>query len=604
MEGSLVDFARFERLARLVSDLSVSRRAALAQLGGAGIAALGFATRTGEVSAEDATPQANSDTQALLDALDPDTRDSLARALWGHELRAEDLSPETLATILDVRNSNQAFGQRMGVRILELMAAPVSFLPGDEERFAVLLPYCASLSPHQAYVMSNLLGPEASQGYTPIPAQAHLQFPRTNAMQLDSQTGWYFFVGSCTAGDGSEYGVELMFFRYALLPPALADQFGLSDVQNQVVEMHFAVSKAGERHYQAKPILVAGTSGLLTFSPDGLGASVGRNSIRSLQSDRVFPLQIQAWGQDDGADEPVELAIDLTVASGRDYLLQGIDGCTPCCDGVGTLYYSIPNLQLDPAASTITLRGEQVALTSGTFWFDHQWGMLSAVPHSAVIRAANNLQPPSPGGWDWFEAQFVGDRQITCYSGHSDALRLYYFQTGPQPPGVMDVPVSGKYMDAAGTTHSITGTLKVTAWIKSEKSPAPADYPPTLTWYPNRWEFQFGPEVPEDIRSFIMEPIVSGGQSGFFADGEQYSEGAVYLRDAAGNDIGRGFAESVSYADTLSNQLKLAGLPVSEEMTALFRDHGPTEALKVASQAYLALHAQELQEIAGTCLGV
>jgi len=60
----------------------------------------------------------------------------------------------------------------------------------------------------------------------------------------------------------------------------------------------------------------------------------------------------------------------------------------------------------------------------------------------------------------------------------------------------------------------------------------------------------------------------------------------------------------VSYADTLPNQLKLAGLPVSDEMVALFRDHGPSEALKVASQTYLALHAQELQEIAGTCLGV
>jgi hypothetical protein len=230
--------------------------------------------------------------------------------------------------------------------------------------------------------------------------------------------------------------------------------------------------------------------------------------------------------------------------------------------------------------------------------------MLSAVPRSAVIRAANNLQPPSPGGWDWFEAQFSGDRQITCYSGHSDALREYYFQTGPHPPGTMQVQVSGKYMDAAGATHSVTGTLDVTAWIRSETSPAPADYPPTLTWYPNRWEFQFGAEVPADIRDFIMEPIVSGGQSGFFANGEQYSEGAVYLRDAAGNDIGRGFAESVSYADTLSNQLKLAGLPVSDEMAALFGAQAPSEALKAASQAYVTLHAQELQEIAGTCLGM
>lgn len=60
--------------------------------------------------------------------------------------------------------------------------------------------------------------------------------------------------------------------------------------------------------------------------------------IRSLDAEKIFPLQIQAWGQDDGEAEPVQLAIDLTFASGKDYLLQGDEGCTPCCDGPGTLY--------------------------------------------------------------------------------------------------------------------------------------------------------------------------------------------------------------------------------------------------------------------------
>ena len=584
--------------------LPLSRRAALARLGAASIAALGFASRARRAGAQDATPGAMAEDQARLDALDADTRDSLARALWSTELRAEELTPELLSSVLDPKNSNDAFGLRMGVRLLDLMASPVSFLPGDEERYATLIPYCDSLSPHQAYVMSNLLGPAGTQGYTPIPNQANFQFPQTNPMQLGSQVGWYFFVGSCTGEDGAEYGVELMFFRGALLPPALATEFGLSETENQTMEMHLAVSKAGERHYQAKPILVAGTSGLLAFSPDALGASLGKNTIRSLHADSLFPLRLQAWGQDDGEAEPVELAIDLTFVSGKDYLLQGVDGCSPCCDGVGTLYYSVPNLQLDPAVSTLTLHGNEIALTSGVFWFDHQWGMLSASPHCAVLRAANNLQPPPPGGWDWFEAQFEGDRQITCASIHTDALDAFYFQTGPTPPGVMQVPVRGKYMDPAGTTHSITGTLDVTDWIKSEDSPAPSEYPATHTWYPNCWEFQFGSDVPEDIRVFTMRPLVATGQSGFFANGEQYSEGAVYLLDTAGNEIGRGFAESVYYADTLSNQLRLAGLPTSDDMIALFRPELPSKGLKLASEAYVALHADELQETLGTCLGL
>ena len=101
-----------------------------------------------------------------------------------------------------------------------------------------------------------------------------------------------------------------------------------------------------------------------------------------------------------------------------------------------------------------------------------------------------------------------------------------------------------------------------------------------------------------------MTPIVSGGQSGYFAAGAQYAEGLVYLTDPAGSDIGRGFAESVSYADTLANQVRLAGLPVTVEMLALLGPQEPSELLKLASEAYVALHADELQKIAGTCIGL
>jgi hypothetical protein len=60
----------------------------------------------------------------------------------------------------------------------------------------------------------------------------------------------------------------------------------------------------------------------------------------------------------------------------------------------------------------------------------------------------------------------------------------------------------------------------------------------------------------------------------------------------------------VSYADTLENELRLAGLPVTDEMIALFGEVAPSAALKLASEAFVALHADELQQIAGTCLGL
>jgi predicted secreted hydrolase len=595
-----------DELARIVATSS-TRRTALRRAGGLGVAAAGLAGGERMARAQEASPVAGDalvQAQEALDALDPETRESIARALWQTELKAADLDPEVLAKILDPKNSNQAFGYRLGAHLLSLIAEPSSFVQSYADRYETLLTYCSSLSPHQAYIAANLVGIESSKGYEYITAPANLQFPQANAIRLKSLLGWYFFVGTATGADGNDYGIELMFFRYSLLPPDLAAALGLTDVENQIVELHFAVARAGERHYQAKPIVVAGTTGLLTFNPDGLGASMGKNVIRSASNDDPFPLQLKARGTDDGEQRPVTFEIDITFASGNDYLLQGADGCMPCCDGIGTHYYSIPGLKVDPAASTLVLDGETITLTGGTFWFDHQWGMLNALPNTEVVRATNNLSPASPGGWDWFQAQFFDGQVITASALHTNDNLSFFRQQGVTPPGAMTVPVNAKYVNAGFDAFDVQGALSVTDWVLSVDSTAPVVYPPTHVWYPNRWEFTFGRDVPEAVRSFVMTPIVEGGQSGFFANGAQYSEGAVHVSDAGGTQIGVGFAESTAYADTLANQLRLVGIPVNEELLALFRSNPPEPGMVLASQAFVALHQAELEEIGGTCLGL
>ncbi len=201
-------------------------------------------------------------------------------------------------------------------------------------------------------------------------------------------------------------------------------------------------------------------------------------------------------------------------------------------------------------------------------------------------------------------AQFDGNRQITANSIHTIDNLGFYRQMGTTPPGTMSVPLSAKFMDPDAVTHDVAGTLSVAVWILSVDTPDPVTYPPTYTWYPNRWEFEFGDDVPEDIRSFVMVPIVQTGQSGFFANGAQYSEGAVYLLDPSGAEIGRGFAESVGYADTLTNQLRLVGIPATDDMMTLFGGNLPDDGMVLASQAYTYLNAAELQETIGTCVGI
>lgn len=543
----------------------------------------------------------------LPDGLDAETRDNIAGALWMPELQPDQITPDVLAKMTSQKNSNRAFGERFQYRLRYMLDNPDSFTPSFKRRYELLLQYSDSLSPHQAYAMSVLLGSDSSKGYKQLPDVTPPGFPTTNAEDLEMQVGWYFFVGSCTGANGKEYGVELMIWRYALLPLPVARHFGLSNIENQIVELQFAISEAGGRHYQAVPIVIAGTTGLLEYGADSIYARMGKNVIKPLVEGSLFPICVQAQGTYKGSDGPVEIAIDLTLTSGKGYLLQGKDGCSPCCGGVGTLYYSMPNLVMDGSKSSLRFNGEEVTLREGRFWFDHQWatGMIpGGSPRSHVLRAAATMQKPGPGGWDWFMAQFDGDRQLTVSSLHANEFREFYFQTGPTPPGTMTVPITGKYMDEHAQQHDVSGTLAITEWLKSEDTPDPAQYPPTDTWYPNRWEFSFDTGLPEEIRRFTMTPIVAGGQSGYFAFGGHYSEGAVYLRDPQGRDIGRGFAESVLYADVKKMLVALAGLPDSEEVHAALEHETPTLLEKAQSIAYIIWppNKKELGRLMASCL--
>ena len=49
------------------------------------------------------------------------------------------------------------------------------------------------------------------------------QLPR----DAQAQVGWYYFAGHCQGSDGKKYGVLFMLYRNALMPPVMAEHFGL-----------------------------------------------------------------------------------------------------------------------------------------------------------------------------------------------------------------------------------------------------------------------------------------------------------------------------------------------------------------------------------------
>jgi hypothetical protein len=189
------------------------------------------------------------------------------------------------------------------------------------------------------------------------------------------------------------------------------------------------------------------------------------------------------------------------------------------------------------------------------------------------------------------------------FAAHSAAYQQYYFQTGPTPPAKMVIDVAGKYMDEKGELHNTHGTLTIDEWVKSEISANPNLYPITHTWHPNHWSFSFDETMPEDIRNFQMKQIVKAGQTNFFANGSQYGEGAVYITDNRGKNIGRGFAEAVQYADTFENTLRLSGIPINTE-TKLLDDWNPSLARRVSNLLYVFTHQKQLKQVLDGAAGL
>ena len=293
---------------------------------------------------------------------DSETKENIARALWMHEYTPEAMPPDILKWIEGQKNLRSAFGERMRVRLADLRAAPESFNPDYTKRYAALSEYAGDLTPHQAYAMTNLFGVDSARGYQELPIDKKFTFPTDDRPQFEYQVGWHFFVGNVFDTKGREYGVQLMFWRYSLLPPEMAKQAGLSDLENQIVEVHLAVGFAGGRHYRMRPVIIAGTTWLINFSTNPYTYSVGKQTLASQSKDSLFPLRLQAWGIDNHKEVPAEISIDITIDQTKGYVLNGDEGMLPSCGGVGTLYYSVPNLRVDPETSRISIEGEELRL--------------------------------------------------------------------------------------------------------------------------------------------------------------------------------------------------------------------------------------------------
>ena len=541
-----------------------------------------------------------------LSSENPETLENIARVLWMRDVDPGAFPAEVVEKLDSYKNSEKAFGERMLYLLEDMKANPDSFTPSYTDLYDTFAQYADELTPHQNYAMASNLGMEASRGHAELPSDITFTFPKDDRPWFEYQAGWHFFVGSVFDETGQEYGVEFMFWQTALLPQMIAQTLGLTKVENQVVELHLAITPAGDRHYRAKPYVVAGTTGLIGFTSAPFNYYQGKNSMRSIQADSLFPIQLRAWGIDNTQGTQVEMEIDITLNQAKPYMLNGDHGLDPSCGGVGTLYYSVTNLPVDPENSRLMLNGKEVKLTGGKLWYDHQWGSNPSAtnPRVEVLRAAQNLEPRAPDGWEWIAIMFDDDTEISLSVPKTNANHEFYMQTGPQPPGEMTEAANGLYMDQDGNYGPVTGSIRVTEWTRSTGSHD--QYMATNTWYPNRVEVTLDTGlVPEGKSRFTLIPIVEGGQEGWFAPGWQYSEGAVHVKAPDGTLLGRGFLELTGWADFRKQLLHIAGMPETEEMMKLIDIRLPSNELIQESMAFLSIpeNVEKLNRVLSQCRG-
>lgn len=346
----------------------------------------------------------------------------------------------------------------------------------------------------------------------PTPAEFEVASPiRPVALPCDAaahdkvRTEWWYYTGFVEAGDGQEYGFELVFFK-AFLPPQMQLPGGvpLNFISNPLYFAHFAVSDQA-----AKQHVFYSRSSFPRFWEAGA------------REDRfeVWNGSWRAWSDMQGAEDGLTCsggekhylraaagpyALRLDLAASRPAVLHGLDstGVLAMGQSGASSYYSFTDLE---GLGTLTVDGKR-EIVRARAWMDHQWG--SWAMHGGLA------------GWDWFGLRL------------DDGTRLMLFGFRDEQGGVQ-VESSGTWIAADGAlTHLDAADFEVQAldyWTSTA----------TGARYPVRWQVAVpGKSLDVTVTATFPEQEVATGL------GPDYWEGTVAV---AGTASGEGFVELTGY---------------------------------------------------------
>jgi predicted secreted hydrolase len=225
-------------------------------------------------------------------------------------------------------------------------------------------------------LLSPFFAMQAACAEEPLPKHAapgyRFSFPGDHGSHPDYETEWWYVTGQLVSGshelfeDTADYGVQLTFFRRRLADGEWGQAYlahgALTDVRNN-------------RFYHAT-----------RYARSGLGvagSTIGRLFVwnHSWSLDSFGAEWVLQWDLPEGR----EIRLIADGASLRSIWLQGQEGFSrkASCEGCGSLYYSIPQIQ----AHGELRQGNVVVPVRGMLWMDHE--------------VMTNALQPDQVGWDW-----------------------------------------------------------------------------------------------------------------------------------------------------------------------------------------------------------
>lgn len=340
----------------------------------------------------------------------------------------------------------------------------------------------------------------ALPGYT-------FSFPKDHGAHPDYQTEWWYYTGHLQADDGSKFGYELTFFRYALTDkiPTGRSKWAVRDVDFA----HFAITDQTHQKYffcdrmeRANMDLAGAQTGKVLLLPriwidDWQLQFQGKNGNAQ---------HIQSSGIAQNDANQTRMKINLSQHALTPPIINGINGVSQKGPEAGQAshYYSMPRLT---TSGTLQLGNRQYKVT-GESWLDREF--------SSKGLAKNQT------GWDWFAIQLDDGRNLMLYQ-----IRQKNNSIDPHSAGSI----------SKGNTESIPLTqqdfrIKVLDWWTS---------PHTKARYPAKWKI----EIPNYHLSLEITPTVADQEMRPRHESAIYWEGSC---NVTGTAAGKAYVEMTGYS--------------------------------------------------------